>query len=222
MLTFRFLFIPVLLGLASLPAPVLGLEGTVRVVDGDTLVLGAERIRLYGIDAPEKGQRCDPSGRNWACGDWAAARLRALVAGGVRCEALDLDRYGRTVARCRAEGRDVGAEMVRMGAATAYRRYSTDYIAQEAEAKAAARGLWNGAGPAPETFRQVQNRSTKSAPQAAGGCTIKGNISSKGERIYHMPGQRFYEKTRIDRGKGEAMFCTEAEARAAGFRRAKR
>ncbi len=222
MLRIRSLFIPVLALLALLPAPAPALEGVARVVDGDTLVLNGETLRLYGIDAPEKGQRCDPSGRNWACGDWAAARLRALVIGRLSCEALDRDRYGRTVARCHAGGLDIGAEMVRIGAAMAYRRYSSDYIGQEAEAQAALRGLWNGQTAAPETFRQVQKSAREARPQGQAGCAIKGNISAKGERIYHLPGQRYYSKTRIDPGKGEAMFCSEAEARAAGFRRAKR
>lgn len=54
------------------------------------------------------------------------------------------------------------------------------------------------------------------------GCDIKGNISTKtGERIYHLPGQRFYGKTIITPGHGEAWFCTEAEARANGWRRSK-
>lgn len=222
MLTLRSLFIPVVLALAVIAQPAPALEGAVRVIDGDTLILGSERIRLFGIDAPEKSQRCDPSGRNWACGDWAAARLRALVVGGVRCVALDRDRYGRTVARCHSGGRDVAAEMVRLGAATAYRRYSDDYIGQEAEAKAAARGLWNGANAAPGAFRLAQRQAPAQVARPAGGCAIKGNVSSKGQRIYHLPGQKFYAETRIDPRRGEAFFCTEAEARAAGFRRARR
>jgi hypothetical protein len=55
------------------------------------------------------------------------------------------------------------------------------------------------------------------------GCTIKGNISiNSGERIYHMPGQRDYEGTRIHAEYGERWFCSEREARAAGWRRAGR
>lgn len=54
------------------------------------------------------------------------------------------------------------------------------------------------------------------------GCNIKGNISvNTGERIYHVPGQRYYTETRIDTQHGERWFCTEAEARAAGWRRSK-
>jgi hypothetical protein len=49
-------------------------------------------------------------------------------------------------------------------------------------------------------------------------CVIKGNVSARGERIYHLPGTRAYAVTRIDEARGERWFCTEAEARAAGFR----
>ncbi len=49
-------------------------------------------------------------------------------------------------------------------------------------------------------------------------CVIKGNINSKGERIYHVPGGRYYDRTKIDTSKGERWFCTEAEAKAAGWR----
>lgn len=53
-------------------------------------------------------------------------------------------------------------------------------------------------------------------------CIIKGNISDRGERIYHMPGGEFYERTRISPAKDERWFCSEADARAAGWRRSKR
>ncbi|HMM73900.1 MAG TPA: hypothetical protein PKC22_17035, partial [Rhodocyclaceae bacterium] len=53
----------------------------------------------------------------------------------------------------------------------------------------------------------------------SGACNIKGNISRKGERIYHVPGQKYYAQTQISAGKGERWFCSEREARAAGWRR---
>jgi endonuclease YncB( thermonuclease family) len=196
--------------------------GPVRVIDGDTLHIGETRIRLHGIDAPERDQHCDgPSGAAWACGQWARAHLQRLVrAGRVDCVALDTDRYGRTLARCTAGGADIAAQMVADGAATAYRKYSTAYIGQEREARAAARGLWAG-GPqtAPEAHRAAGRPAPGAAPDPA--CRIKGNISAGG-RIYHRPGQADYEATRISTAKGEAWFCTEAEARAAGFRPARR
>ena len=58
-------------------------------------------------------------------------------------------------------------------------------------------------------------------PTQSAGCQIKGNINSKGEHIYHVPGGKWYDKTEINTSKGERWFCTEAEASAAGWRPAK-
>ncbi len=51
-------------------------------------------------------------------------------------------------------------------------------------------------------------------------CDIKGNINTQGEKIFHMPGDQWYEKTTVDesRGRGEKWFCSEKDAIAAGFR----
>jgi len=207
-----------ILALAT-PANALTLTGQASVTDGDTVVVAGKRIRIHGIDAPEIKQRCDVSGRNWACGAWAKQLLTELVGHGVLlCEVMDWDaKHKREVARCSVSGRDVGAEMVRAGAAMAYVKYSSDYISLEKKAKAEARGLWSGAVTAPGTYRQIAKRAPE--PQ---GCKIKGNVSAKGKRIYHVPGQRDYAATKISTAKGEAYFCDEAAARAAGFRAAKR
>lgn len=61
-----------------------------------------------------------------------------------------------------------------------------------------------------------------SARDEGADCRIKGNINAAGERIYHLPGQAHYSRTRIDEGRGQRWFCSEAEARAAGWRRARR
>jgi hypothetical protein len=58
-------------------------------------------------------------------------------------------------------------------------------------------------------------------PASSGSCDIKGNISESGERIYHLPNNRYYDVTGIDESRGERWFCSEAEARAAGWRPAK-
>jgi hypothetical protein len=52
-------------------------------------------------------------------------------------------------------------------------------------------------------------------------CNIKGNVNTRGERIYHVPGQEYYDETVIAASHGERWFCSEQEARAAGWRKAK-
>ncbi len=66
------------------------------------------------------------------------------------------------------------------------------------------------------------DKQNQSGALPAGECKIKGNISSNGDKIYHMPGQQFYNVTEIDTSKGERYFCTKGEAEQAGFRPSKR
>lgn len=200
----------------------------VRVVDGDSLVINGARIRLFGIDAPEIRQRCDQArGESWACGRWSEQMLRRMVEGQhVQCETVETDRYGRAVSRCMADGRDLSRAMVEEGAAIAFVRYSTDYVAAETHARRNMRGIWqlNGRGlQRPAQYRAERRRAQASpdTPPPQPGCDIKGNISSSG-RIYHRPGQRDYARTRINLARGERWFCSEGEARAAGWRAARR
>jgi len=203
----------VLIGLVlALPAQADVVLGHARVVDGDTLAIGAQKVRLFGIDAPEHDQLCkDAEGQDWPCGRAARDRLVALTSDLVRCESRGRDRYGRLLGVCSASGRDVNAALVSEGMAEAYRKYALDYVAEEGAARAAHRGIWAGAHLAPEAFRHG------AAQVAPGACRIKGNISKKGQ-IFHLPGTRDYDRTKIDPKKGERWFCTEAEALAAGWR----
>jgi hypothetical protein len=73
----------------------------------------------------------------------------------------------------------------------------------------------------PWEWRAAEKTQTVSPPVAQGSCVIKGNISKSGERIFHVPGNRYYDKTTIDEGSGERWFCSESEAIAAGWRPAK-
>ncbi len=209
--------------LTALAAPVLavsGPEGTIRVIDADTWDVGGQRVRLFGIDAPEMSQSCDDAaGRVWKCGRWATVETRALYGGAqTRCERIDIDRYGRIVARCFVDGRDAGRELVRSGIVLAYRRYSTDYVGDERAAAADRRGMHSGNLQTPAAYRH------RPAPglSSEDGCRIKGNISSSGERIYHVPGQRDYARTVISPTGGEGWFCSASQARLAGWRPARR
>jgi len=198
------------------------LHGIIRVIDGDTLEVAGTKIRLHAIDAPENAQMCTTQqGTEWACGGWvtkvATDRYQGQTA---QCTATDTDRYGRTVARCDARGSDIGAWLVGQGMAFAYVKYGDDYAALERDAAAQDRGLHAVRMQMPEEFRRAQRAPPVQDIDAD--CPIKGNISAKDVRIYHMPGQEFYTRTRIDPSKGERWFCSEGDARAAGWRAARR
>ncbi|MXX87937.1 MAG: thermonuclease family protein [Boseongicola sp. SB0677_bin_26] len=200
------------------------LYGPVRVIDGDTIEIQRQRIRLHGIDAPESAQECsDARGRSYRCGQAATQALASLVRGAsVNCQIRDKDRYGRLVAVCRRGGVDLNASMVRQGHALAYRQYGTDYVSHETAARTRKLGVWQGRFTMPWDWRRTQGGKSTASPAPPQGCAIKGNISASSERIYHVPGQAYYERTRISEAKGERWFCAESEARAAGWRRARR
>lgn len=111
--------------------------GEVAVTDGDGLRIGKERIRLWGIDSPEIGQKCTKLGVTYDCGITGREVLIRLIGGSsVECTRVNADRYGRTVAECAAAGKDLGAEMVREGWALDFTRYSHgQYAGDEEEAR---------------------------------------------------------------------------------------
>ncbi len=195
-------------------------SGVVRVIDADTIDVGGTRVRLHAIDAPEQDQAClTEQGLPFACGIWASAQVDAAFGGRIAtCARVDTDKYGRMVARCHVAGLDIGQEAVAQGWAFAYRRYGMDYDLEEKAAYVADRGLHGFRVQSPAQFRVTRARG-RIPPDPA--CRIKGNISKNGQ-IYHLPGQAFYERTGINEARGERWFCAEAEARAAGWRRARR
>lgn len=239
------------------------------IVDGDTIDValdsGTERVRLYGIDAPEAEA---PFGRE------ATLALRKRVAGRV----VELgpvaddsrDAYDRLLAVVYVDGISVNEVLVTDGHAWAFRRYLGQMPGDdrncdlEAAARAARRGLWSlpperwvppwiyrerqrslpGARVPSRDYRNETAAGCRAAiGRAAGGaapaapvdepapaapavpapgdCTIKGNISRHGAKNYHLPGSEHYADTRIDTARGERWFCSEAEAQAAGWRRAR-
>ena len=204
------------------PLPALAqITGKVRVIDGDTLDVGQTRIRLHGIDAPETDQPCTTlTGQNWACGDWITRQVRDLYQGTTAtCEPLDEDRYGRIVARCFVGDVDIGKTLVLEGFAFAYRKYSLEYDLDEKAAYVADRGVHDFVMQSPARYRLTR---IKGRVADDPNCQIKGNISAKGKHIYHLPGQKYYDRTGINEAKGERWFCSEAQALASGWRRAKR
>jgi endonuclease YncB( thermonuclease family) len=229
--------------LLSPTAQAADLMGVPRIVDGDTLAIGATKVRLEGIDAPETDQFClNATGVRWTCGIEARDQLVAHVAGQeISCTSSGIDAYKRTLGTCRLAGEDLNGWMVQEGWALAYVKYSSVYAHAEQDARTHQRGLWQGAFIAPWDWRHRNNKTVilgafsvpinaqsmllpRSATEGAPSpdCIIKGNASRNGERIYHMPDQRFYPRIRMDIGDGRRWFCTAEEAEAAGWRRALR
>jgi endonuclease YncB( thermonuclease family) len=205
------------------------LSGEAKVIDGDSLEIAGRLVRLFGIDAPEFDQTCHKDSENWSCGRSAKDKLAALVAGQrVECTGQDVDTHGRLVAICAIGGDQLNQAMVEQGWALAYRQFSDAYVPAELHAKAEGLGIWSSTFMAPSDYRMAKAPpEARSVPRPArasnqqssawsGGCTIKGNRNRRGEWIYHLPGMPYYEQTRA-----EDIFCSEAQAMAAGYRRAR-
>lgn len=198
-----------------------------KVVDGDTIHVQLpdgkkEKVRIIGIDTPETK---DPRKPVQCFGKEASKQMSKLVNGKTvvleRNPAEDRDKYKRLLRYISLNGEDIGASMVRGGYAFSYKKFPHPRLATynqlEREARGALRGLWGSACDYQSTT-PVSGSKTSPNPPIQGECKIKGNISK--EKIYHLPGCGSYKKTIIETDKGERWFCTEAEAVAAGWRKA--
>jgi len=132
------------------------ISGLPRVIDGDTIEISGERIRLHGIDAPETRQSCvGVDGKQWDCGRQSTSVLISLIGGHpIICKGRQRDRYKRLIAVCFADRKDLNAEMVLQGWALAYRKYSTDYVIQEKVAQSERTGIWSGQFVSPWDWRR--------------------------------------------------------------------
>ena len=119
-------------------------SGTARVVDGDTIWIGKNKIRLHGIDAPEMKQICQTKkGKEQKCGQLAKQALERIVRKQeVTCKGNNRDHYGRLIAVCFVGPININEQMVADGFALAYRKYSSDYVRAEILAKARKEGIW--------------------------------------------------------------------------------
>jgi endonuclease YncB( thermonuclease family) len=146
------------------------ITGPTRVIDGETLEVAGQRIRLLGVDAPELGQSCQHGGRDYACGRVARATLWNLIGGlDVSCEpdGATPARDGAVRATCSAGGISLNEAMVRSGWALADPHATNRYRAIQADAEQARRGLWQGAFEPPWQWRQAPARSHPHPDDAA-------------------------------------------------------
>lgn len=190
-----------------------------RVIDGDTIELeDGSRIRYIGIDTPET---VDPDRPVECFGKAASERNKKLVDGRtVRLEKdiSETDRYGRLLRYVYVDDVLINLSLVEEGYAYAYTyppdvAFAERFTEAERIARENDRGLWAACSSenAPSSPYETDPHST---------CVIKGNISTSGERIYHVPGCDYYADTSIDEDKGERWFCAESDAIDAGWRKA--
>jgi endonuclease YncB( thermonuclease family) len=158
------LIIILLVILYSLPG-LADITGKPRVVDGDTIYIGSTKIRLWGFDAPEQKQTCMNKGKAWDCGIVATVHLKTFIGNNlVKCVQKDLDRYKRIVAKCSVGTLDIGAEMVEVGLAIPYWKYSGKYYIQSyKEARGLGRGIHAGTFVEPWEWRRGKRLSSPSA-----------------------------------------------------------
>ena len=131
--------------------------GKARIIDGDTIHIKSNKIRLHGIDAPETKQTCKIDNQNWYCGKQSTKELKNLINNQkVECNVNDVDRYNRYVAICFVNEININQWMVKNGWAIAYRYYSEDYVLEEKYANDKKLGIWKSEFIEPYAYRKKQ------------------------------------------------------------------
>lgn len=146
------------------------LAGPASVINGDTIELHGQEVRLLGIDAPESEQSCwDASGQLWPCGKAATTALSLKIGDGlVTCKGMRKDRDKRLIAVCRAGDENLNAWLVNEGWALAYRAQSSAFVPAEEAAREGARGLWAGAFEPPWVWRTKNEDHVREGKQGGG------------------------------------------------------
>jgi endonuclease YncB( thermonuclease family) len=190
----------------------------VVVIDGDTLQIDGRPLQLYGIDAPELGQLCRQEGRMWRCGRDAAASLQKLV---VLSGPLDCSSWAPRIEEARADGipvrvceasrEDLGMTLLHNGYAVALPGSFPEYAEAERYAREAHLGIWRGEFRPPWEWREEGGGADRD-------CAIKGTLAGDGRRVYYVITDPGYLGATVDPSRGERLFCSDDEARAAGWR----
>ena len=153
---FIIIFLLILYSSASFSEKII--EGKAIIIDGDTIHIGKNKIRLHGIDAPEIKQTCKIKDKIWNCGIESSANLKKLIGKkNIKCEVSDIDRYKRYIAECYLNNLNINQYMVRQGWAIAYRYYSKQFIEDEEIAQKYKLGIWQGTFIEPYLFRKNNN-----------------------------------------------------------------
>lgn len=193
------------------------IRGRVRVVSADALRVGGSLVRLAGVEAPAEDQPClKANGRRVKCAAAARSAVSAMLSGRtIACTVTREDNDGNVFAECNADGDNVNAEVVRSGYAFAANdSYFGSLSGEEATAKSAKAGLWEGEVDRPAAWRDKSwDDAKRDAPD---GCPIKGTVRSA-SKVYVLPWSPDYRRAKVRSDRGGRWFCSEDEARAAGF-----
>jgi len=192
------------------------LTGRAIAITGDLMRVDGALVRLNGIDAPESAQPCyRANGRRWNCASAAKSGLARAVRGRrVSCTPTGDERGGYVIADCRIGATDIAKDLVQGGYAFAERSFFSGLGADEDAARAAKKGIWQGEIQRPQDWRnQVWEDAKQTAPD---GCPIKGLIRAS-SKIYSLPWSDDYAQAKVRTQRGERWFCSEDEAKAAGF-----
>ena len=131
------------------------IEGKAKIIDGDTIHIEKNKIRLHGIDAPEIDQTCTIKNKEWNCGIESSVELKKLILdNNISCVVNDIDKYNRYIAECFINNNNINKHMVRNGWAIAYRYYSLDFVEDEKLAEKDKIGLWQGKFQEPYLYRK--------------------------------------------------------------------
>ena len=129
--------------------------GKAKIIDGDTIHINFNKIRLHGIDAPEINQNCNYEGKEWECGKKSKDFLiKVINTNSVNCQVLGKDRYNRYIAVCYSNKLNLNKTMVKNGWAISYQYYSKDYLDEEFIAKSKKLGIWKGEFIEPYLYRK--------------------------------------------------------------------
>ncbi len=193
------------------------LKGRGSAMAGDLVKISGTTVKLAGVEAPERDQRCGSGDRSRRCGEAARDALARLIRSQpIVCKLAGTDDSGFRLASCVSGEKDIAAELVRGGHVFAMMGFFSRYGSEEGEARTARAGIWQGEEvERPAEFRAKRwEEAKRDAPQ---GCPIKGSVA-RGSRTYVLPWSPSYERVRVRENRGERWFCSEQEAKAAGWR----
>jgi endonuclease YncB( thermonuclease family) len=190
------------------------------VIDGDTLEIDGETVQLYGIDAPELGQLCDSDGNLWPCGVEAALALRKIVTLGghdLACAPWTNDpdhatAHGGKHELCKLGHEDLALVLLHGGYVVALPDSFPDYLEAQEGARGARLGVWHSRFAMPWDWRVATDGADRR-------CNVKGVVDAAGERVYYVPTDPGYRDIAVAPERGERLFCSDEEARTAGWAR---